>query len=152
MNRYSLDLTLELLSPCFLGGAFQQPEFRIASLRGVWRYWYRALYGRGNETAPGEEEQKLFGGVAARGGGVGYAAGARVVLRGLADDLRASAWRSPRPATGDGRAGPACLRIGTVVIIPTSIINPGFRRFRSDTAEGWSRRRALAARRFVTSV
>lgn len=101
MNRYSLDLTLELLSPCFLGGAFQQPEFRIASLRGVWRYWYRALYGRGDETVPGEDERKLFGGIAPRGGSAGHAAGARVVLRGAADDLRRSPWANPRPAPGD---------------------------------------------------
>lgn len=61
MTRQSLDLTLELLSPCFLGGAHQEPEFRIASLRGLWRYWYRALYGEGIETRPSEGEKTLFG-------------------------------------------------------------------------------------------
>lgn len=98
MKPYSLDLTLELLSPCFLGGAFQQPEFRIASLRGIWRYWYRALYGRGDETEPWDEEQTLFGGIGARGGGGGRAAAARVVARGALEERTSTApWTNPRP-------------------------------------------------------
>jgi hypothetical protein len=61
MAEHVVDLSLELLSPCFMGGAHQQPEFRIASLRGLWRYWYRALYANGNEREETEGEKRLFG-------------------------------------------------------------------------------------------
>lgn len=47
MTERIVHLELELLSPCFMGDAHQHPEFRIASIRGLWRYWYRALHGRG---------------------------------------------------------------------------------------------------------
>lgn len=105
MNRF--DLSLELLSPCFLGGAFQEPEFRIGSLRGVWRYWYRALYRSGAEEAPTEDERRIFGGVGRDNGdrwGPGEAAGrgsARLVLR-ESSRLDASEWSpSSRPSGAD---------------------------------------------------
>lgn len=96
MTRHTFDLTLALLSPCFLGGAFQQPEFRIASLRGIWRYWYRALYGSGTEKAPGAGERELFGGIAAEGEGGGAAsARARLVpLGALPEKISGSPWRN----------------------------------------------------------
>ncbi|MBI2528925.1 MAG: type III-B CRISPR module RAMP protein Cmr1 [Candidatus Rokubacteria bacterium] len=80
-----MDLTLELLSPCFLGGAHQDPEFRIASLRGVWRYWYRALYGHGNETAPADTEIRIFGSTKRRGS-------ARIVPRHPVGSLETTTW------------------------------------------------------------
>ncbi len=40
-----LELKLETVTPLFLGGARQQPEFRPSSVRGVMRYWLRALLG-----------------------------------------------------------------------------------------------------------
>jgi CRISPR-associated protein Cmr1 len=98
VSAHMIDLRLELLSPCFLGGAFQQlPEFRIASLRGVWRYWYRALYGLGDEQAPGEEELKLFGGIAPRGAGGAQAAAVRILVLSAPDELRAREWTAPQP-------------------------------------------------------
>ncbi|MGH7265540.1 MAG: RAMP superfamily CRISPR-associated protein [Candidatus Rokuibacteriota bacterium] len=107
MNRYSVDLTLELLSPCFLGGAFQQPEFRIASLRGIWRYWYRALYGRGDEDRPWEDERRIFGGVGVEDDGnrrqPSAATGrgsARLVLRESSRGLNGSEWSPSRPPSG----------------------------------------------------
>jgi CRISPR-associated protein Cmr1 len=41
----SLRLTLETVTPMFLGGAEQQPELRPASVRGALRYWLRAVSG-----------------------------------------------------------------------------------------------------------
>ncbi len=49
---------LEILTPCFCRGAYQDtPEIRIPSIRGMVRWWFRALGG----TA--EEEKKAFGGI-----------------------------------------------------------------------------------------
>jgi hypothetical protein len=96
-----VDLRLELLSPCFLGGAYQQPEFRIASLRGVWRYWYRALYGRGDETQPGDEERIVFGGIAPGGGQDGVASSVRLVVIEEAPAGEPKVWSNPRPPHRD---------------------------------------------------
>lgn len=81
MNERMCDLELEMLSPCFMGGAYQQPEFRIGSIRGLWRYWYRALYGNGFETSCSNEEDELFG---ATPGGEGLEPGKRGGGRGNA--------------------------------------------------------------------
>lgn len=40
-----VELTLETITPLFLGGVKQQSELRPASFRGALRYWYRALMG-----------------------------------------------------------------------------------------------------------
>jgi CRISPR-associated protein Cmr1 len=41
----NVELSLETVTPIFLGRADQQPELRPASFRGALRYWYRALVG-----------------------------------------------------------------------------------------------------------
>lgn len=43
--KRELKVTLETVTPLFLGGAEQQPELRPASFRGVMRFWLRALLG-----------------------------------------------------------------------------------------------------------
>jgi CRISPR/Cas system CMR-associated protein Cmr1 (group 7 of RAMP superfamily) len=61
---------LELLTPCFCRGAYRdQPEIRVPSIRGMVRWWFRALGG-----TP-QEEKALFGGVH------GGAAASRLVFR-----------------------------------------------------------------------
>jgi CRISPR-associated protein Cmr1 len=40
-----IELKVETVTPMFLGGADQQPEFRPASLRGALRFWLRAALG-----------------------------------------------------------------------------------------------------------
>jgi CRISPR-associated protein Cmr1 len=40
-----VELTLETVTPLFLGGANQQPELRPASIRGALRFWLRAALG-----------------------------------------------------------------------------------------------------------
>jgi CRISPR-associated protein Cmr1 len=40
-----VELTLETVTPLFLGGAEQQPELRPASVRGALRFWLRAALG-----------------------------------------------------------------------------------------------------------
>jgi hypothetical protein len=50
--------TFELLTPCFCAGVSKnQPEMRIASIRGQLRWWVRVLYGTG------KAEYELFGGI-----------------------------------------------------------------------------------------
>lgn len=94
MAEYVVELSLEILSPCFLGGAHQQPEFRVASLRGLWRYWYRALYGRGDESkGPVEGEVELFGDTTRRGA-------ARLVARAGGTTLPTAEWRRGAEQTG----------------------------------------------------
>ncbi len=99
-------LTIELLSPCFLGGAHQQPEFRLGSLRGVWRYWYRALYGDGSETGANravEDETELFGGVFGDDVRIGRA---RLVPRVPTGGLKRGAAAWSRTRVPGGQKGP----------------------------------------------
>ncbi len=56
MEKITFDI--ELVTPMFMGGADQNgpPEFRAASLKGLLRFWYRAIY---PDTL--QEEGRLFG-------------------------------------------------------------------------------------------
>ncbi len=58
-------LTMEFVTPGFIGGSHPrgEPEFRIPSLRGVLRYWWRALYGvqYGGKQELQKAEAKVFG-------------------------------------------------------------------------------------------
>lgn len=62
-----LKLTLETLTPMFLGGAdpLGDPELRPSSLRGVMRFWFRALHagvqGSDNLNALRNAESDVFG-------------------------------------------------------------------------------------------
>ena len=59
-----VELTLETVTPLFLGGVTQQSELRPASFRGALHYWYRALVGGvvGNDlSALRLAESKVFG-------------------------------------------------------------------------------------------
>ncbi|GIW50274.1 MAG: hypothetical protein KatS3mg080_0885 [Anoxybacillus sp.] len=55
---------MELITPLAMHGANpkQQAEFRIASWRGVLRYWWRTLQEELNNEALLKEEEELFGG------------------------------------------------------------------------------------------
>jgi CRISPR-associated protein Cmr1 len=60
----NVELSLETVTPMFLGGANQQPELRPASFRGALRHWYRALVGGavGSDlNALRVAESKVFG-------------------------------------------------------------------------------------------
>ncbi|MCF2136439.1 MAG: type III-B CRISPR module RAMP protein Cmr1 [Candidatus Thorarchaeota archaeon] len=37
-------IEIELLAPTYLGGAYQQPEIRPSSIKGLLRFWFRAFY------------------------------------------------------------------------------------------------------------
>ncbi|MBD3158141.1 MAG: type III-B CRISPR module RAMP protein Cmr1, partial [Candidatus Lokiarchaeota archaeon] len=37
------EIEIELLTPMYLGGATKQPEFRIPSIKGLLRFWLRAI-------------------------------------------------------------------------------------------------------------
>lgn len=60
-----VELTLETVSPLFLGGAEQQPELRPASVRGALRFWLRAalggVLGSANLEALRLRETEVFG-------------------------------------------------------------------------------------------
>lgn len=62
-----LRITLETVTPLFLGGADArgEPELRPAAFKGALRYWWRALWGGVHPTAGAdalyEAESKLFG-------------------------------------------------------------------------------------------
>src|ERR1019366_2140459 len=65
--------TIEFLSPTFCRGAYQDtPEIRAPSIRGMVRWWFRALHappeGGGDQRRGWQnvwtEEKELFGGVA----------------------------------------------------------------------------------------
>jgi CRISPR-associated protein Cmr1 len=61
MEKISFEI--ELVTPMFMGGADpqNQPELRAASLRGLLRFWFRAIYP--NEV---EAEQEVFGAMGKR--------------------------------------------------------------------------------------
>lgn len=70
----SLTVTLETVTPLFLGGADPRgaPELRAPSFRGAMRYWLRALVGAASEVEMKRYEDQLFGvgGDQARAGAV----------------------------------------------------------------------------------
>ncbi len=66
MNGKKLQVTLEIVTPLFLGGSNPrgEPKLRAASFRGVLRFWIRALLGGvlGDDTKKiFEHESKVFG-------------------------------------------------------------------------------------------
>jgi CRISPR/Cas system CMR-associated protein Cmr1 (group 7 of RAMP superfamily) len=76
---------IELLTPCFCRGAYRdQPEIRVPSIRGMVRWWFRALGGTR------DQEKALFGGV--HGGAVA----SRLVFRVSGNTARKA---SPDPGT-----------------------------------------------------
>jgi len=50
------EIEIELLTPMYLGGANRQPEFRIPSIKGLLRFWLRAI-----DPDYREWEPKVFG-------------------------------------------------------------------------------------------
>jgi CRISPR-associated protein Cmr1 len=55
---------LKLITPMAMHGANakEKAEFRISSLRGVWRYWWRTLQEEKNHASLLEQEEEWFGG------------------------------------------------------------------------------------------
>lgn len=62
-NTEKLDLTVEFVTPAFLGGADQNAELRAAPFKAGIRYWWRVLYGNKykDHIELGRAEEKLFG-------------------------------------------------------------------------------------------
>lgn len=61
MNKLSVDL--KFVSPAFVGGADQEKaELRVASIRGLLRFWWRAAQPPMRPVELREKENKLFGG------------------------------------------------------------------------------------------
>jgi len=59
----SVTFECKVISPLFLGGANgDQPELRPPSLKGVMRYWWRAMHGHLSLTELREKEARIFGG------------------------------------------------------------------------------------------
>lgn len=64
MAQQRLTVTLETITPLFLGGANQQPELRPTAFRGALRFWLRALLGGeigDNFKLVNDVESKVFG-------------------------------------------------------------------------------------------
>ncbi|MGH9362618.1 MAG: type III-B CRISPR module RAMP protein Cmr1 [Thermoanaerobaculia bacterium] len=62
MERVQLEI--EFVTPCFLGGVHQQAEWRAASVRGQLRWWFRAVAGgacRGDLERVKRLETEVFG-------------------------------------------------------------------------------------------
>ncbi|NLC10649.1 MAG: type III-B CRISPR module RAMP protein Cmr1 [Firmicutes bacterium] len=60
--RHETKYKCAIITPLFMGGANpQQVELRVPSLKGVIRFWWRALYGNLDIRRLKEEEAKLFG-------------------------------------------------------------------------------------------
>lgn len=95
--------TVLLLAPCFCRGAYQDtPEIRVSSIRGMVRWWFRALGGSALD------EKRAFGGMKEFAEGEnGKVAASHLVFRLLAQDTRTA---NPRPATlphkNGGQASP----------------------------------------------
>lgn len=90
----TITMDLRFLTPAFLGGADQGAELRPPSIKGMLRFWYRALDPRFSER-----ESALFGGA---GDGTGQS---RVLLRVDADEPALVRWdpvRAKRFTVGGG--------------------------------------------------
>ena len=63
LEQNTIRATYRIATPMFCGGAEQQAEFRLASFKGVLRFWWRALeWGRIRDlTKLRKEEAALFG-------------------------------------------------------------------------------------------
>ena len=58
----NIEFTLTAISPVFIGGAKQNPEIRSQTIKGMLRFWWRALKAEDDIKKLYEEEAKLFGG------------------------------------------------------------------------------------------
>ena len=61
VNTEKIDFTVEFLTPCFLGGADQNAEVRVAPLKAGLRYWWRVLYGQKYGDKLKSVEDEIFG-------------------------------------------------------------------------------------------
>ena len=58
----TIPLTLTFLTPAFIGGANKtNAEFRLPSLKGVLRYWWRQFQDQGDSQALFDKESRIFG-------------------------------------------------------------------------------------------
>ena len=62
-RRMSFKIKITFLTPCFLGGAepTSQSEFRLASLKGLLRYWWRQFQDQSNTATLFNKESEIFG-------------------------------------------------------------------------------------------
>mgnify|MGYP000914490111 FL=1 len=58
----TIEFTLTAITPVFIGGATQNPEIRSQTIKGMLRFWWRALKAEDDIKKLYEEEAKLFGG------------------------------------------------------------------------------------------
>lgn len=56
-----ITLTLKVITPLFMGGATMEPEIRSQSIKGIIRFWWRALRSSNDLKKLKEEETKIFG-------------------------------------------------------------------------------------------
>lgn len=62
-RRMSFKIKITFLTPCFLGGAepTSHSEFRLASLKGLLRYWWRQFQDQSDTKALFKKESEIFG-------------------------------------------------------------------------------------------
>jgi CRISPR-associated protein Cmr1 len=58
----NIEFTLTAISPVFIGGAKQNPEIRSQTIKGMLRFWWRALKAEDDIEKLHKEEVSLFGG------------------------------------------------------------------------------------------
>jgi len=63
VNRITLDLSVKVLTPMFLGGADGNAELRAAPFKAALRYWWRITQGNIPHDELLKKEQGLFGGI-----------------------------------------------------------------------------------------
>lgn len=59
----TLELKCEVITPMFLSGANEKAELRVPSIKGVLRYWWRALNGHLSRQDLKKEEGNIFGSI-----------------------------------------------------------------------------------------
>jgi CRISPR-associated protein Cmr1 len=74
----TIPLTLTFLTPAFIGGADKtgKAEFRLPSLKGVLRYWWRQFQDQNDSQALFDKESRIFGSTKGQ---------SRVILRQIGD-------------------------------------------------------------------
>ncbi len=63
-NRESIEFDVEVVTPMFLGGAEKSnAELRVPSIKGMLRFWWRAMCGIDDLNTMRNEEAKIFGSI-----------------------------------------------------------------------------------------
>jgi CRISPR-associated protein Cmr1 len=98
---YKAVVNCEVITPMFIAGADgKTPELRAASIKGVLRFWWRALQGEPDLQNLRQRETQLFGGTGEGGGKEG--GGRKSAVKIIVKNIRPQVESNPQKFRDDG--------------------------------------------------